>query len=68
MNSPRKLTSRPGAVVLGLATGQCSAFAQGKGLDEPFRAAYMKALNGKTVGYIPCGPWVSTSRRAGTTD
>jgi ribose transport system substrate-binding protein len=30
-----------------------SAFAQGKGLDEPFRAGYAKALAGKTVGYIP---------------
>ena len=30
-----------------------SALAEGKGLDEPFRAGYMKALAGKTVGYIP---------------
>ena len=37
-------------LTLGAATG---AFAQGKGLDEPFRAGYMKALAGKTVGYIP---------------
>jgi len=30
-----------------------SAHAQGKGLDEPFRDGYKKALAGKTVGYIP---------------
>jgi ribose transport system substrate-binding protein len=29
------------------------ALAQGKGLDEPFRAAYYKALQGKTVAYVP---------------
>lgn len=29
------------------------AHAQGKGLDEPFRAEYKKALAGKTVGYLP---------------
>lgn len=29
------------------------AFAQGKGLDEPFRAGYKQALAGKTVGFIP---------------
>jgi len=30
-----------------------AAFAQGKGLDEPFRDSYKKALAGKTVGFIP---------------
>ncbi|HSB23085.1 MAG TPA: sugar ABC transporter substrate-binding protein [Burkholderiaceae bacterium] len=30
-----------------------AAFAQGKGLDEPFRAGYKQALAGKTVGFIP---------------
>ena len=30
-----------------------AAFAQGKGLDEPFRDGYKKALAGKTVGFIP---------------
>ncbi len=40
------------ALALGLAASGAS-FAQGKGLDEPFRAAYAKALSGKTVGYIP---------------
>ena len=29
------------------------ATAQGKGLDEPFRAGYSQALKGKVVGYIP---------------
>lgn len=38
------------ALSIGAAT---AALAQGKGLDEPFRAGYMKALEGKTVGYIP---------------
>jgi ribose transport system substrate-binding protein len=30
-----------------------AALAQGKGLDEPFRDGYKKALAGKTVGFIP---------------
>ena len=38
------------ALSLGLAG---SALAQSKGLDEPFREGYKKALAGKTVGYIP---------------
>ena len=29
------------------------ALAQGKGLDEPFRAGYYKALKGKVVAYVP---------------
>jgi ribose transport system substrate-binding protein len=43
------------AVVAGLAVGlvAASALAQNKGLDEPFRAGYKKALAGKVVGYIP---------------
>ena len=40
------------ALALGLAASGAS-FGQGKGLDEPFRAGYAKALSGKTVGYIP---------------
>lgn len=36
-----------------LTLAAASAFSQGKGLDEPFRAGYAKALAGKTVGYIP---------------
>ena len=40
------------AAVVGLAAAG-AAFAQGTGLDEPFRAGYQKALAGKTVGYIP---------------
>ncbi|HEX7384913.1 MAG TPA: substrate-binding domain-containing protein, partial [Burkholderiaceae bacterium] len=38
------------AAALALAQG---AYAQGKGLDEPFRAGYAQALKGKVVGYIP---------------
>ncbi|HYM33242.1 MAG TPA: sugar ABC transporter substrate-binding protein [Candidatus Cybelea sp.] len=38
------------AGVFGLAQ---SAFAQGKGLDEPFREPYHKALEGKVVAYVP---------------
>ncbi|WP_213953829.1 MULTISPECIES: sugar ABC transporter substrate-binding protein [unclassified Variovorax] len=39
-------------LTLGLAGAQ-QALAQGKGLDEPFREGYKKALDGKTVGFIP---------------
>ncbi|MGA2552931.1 MAG: sugar ABC transporter substrate-binding protein [Burkholderiaceae bacterium] len=39
-------------LAVGFAFGQ-GAFAQGKGLDEPFRDVYKKDLEGKTVGYIP---------------
>ncbi|MEJ8858125.1 sugar ABC transporter substrate-binding protein [Variovorax robiniae] len=39
-------------MALGLAGAQ-QALAQGKGLDEPFREGYKKALDGKTVGFIP---------------
>lgn len=38
--------------LLGLTIGT-TALAQGKGLDEPFRDGYKKALAGKTVGFIP---------------
>jgi ribose transport system substrate-binding protein len=44
------------AATAGLALGlvaSSSVFAQGKGLDEPFRAPYQKSLAGKTIGYIP---------------
>lgn len=30
-----------------------AAFAQGKGIDDPFRAGYYAALAGKTVAYLP---------------
>jgi len=41
-------------VAAGLSVAAASAaFAQGKGLDEPFRAGYKQALAGKTVGFIP---------------
>ena len=51
MKFSRKLAAALG-LVLGLAAS-ASVQAQGKGLDEPFRAGYQKALAGKTVGYIP---------------
>ncbi len=40
-------------IALALAAVSQHAAAQGKGLDEPFRDGYKKALAGKTVGYIP---------------
>ncbi|MEO8559679.1 MAG: sugar ABC transporter substrate-binding protein [Rhodospirillales bacterium] len=36
--------------IVGLSQG---ALAQGKGLDEPFRDGYYKALKGKVVAYLP---------------
>ncbi len=43
-----------GAALAGglLCFGQ-QAYAQGKGLEEPFRADYYKKLQGKTVAYLP---------------
>lgn len=52
MKNIRKLVTAGIGLALTLAAAG-SAFAQGKGLDEPFRAGYAKALAGKTVGYIP---------------
>lgn len=40
------------ALLVGLSIGQTS-FAQGKGLDEPFRAGYKSTLAGKTVAFVP---------------
>lgn len=40
------------ALAGGLAFGQ-AALAQGKGLDDPFRAAYKQSLAGKTVAFVP---------------
>lgn len=51
MKIVRKIT--PAAIGLALGLSAATAFAQGKGLDEPFRDGYKKALAGKTVGYIP---------------
>jgi ribose transport system substrate-binding protein len=51
-----KIVQKLAAAALGasLALGAAgAAMAQGKGLDEPFRAGYMKALAGKKIGYIP---------------
>lgn len=39
-------------LMTGLLLGQI-AYAQGKGLDEPFRAQYKSALAGKTVVFVP---------------
>ena len=36
----------------GLSVGQ-GAYAQGKGIDEPFRAGYKSMLAGKTVAFVP---------------
>jgi simple sugar transport system substrate-binding protein/ribose transport system substrate-binding protein len=52
MSLIKKIATTAVGICLGLgAVG--SAMAQGKGLDEPFREGYAKALAGKTVGYIP---------------
>ena len=52
MTTRRTLAATSLGLVLSLAAGS-AAFAQGKGLNEPFREGYKKALAGKTVGYIP---------------
>jgi ribose transport system substrate-binding protein len=52
MDNAKKLMGKLAAVATGIALAG-SALAQGKGLDEPFRDGYKKALAGKTVGYIP---------------
>lgn len=52
MNFIRTLTTAGLGLVLSLGATH-AAFAQGKGLDEPFRAGYKAALAGKVVGYIP---------------
>lgn len=40
------------ALIALLGTSQF-AFSKGKGLDEPFRDGYRKAMAGKVVGYVP---------------
>lgn len=40
------------AVAVGLVSST-AAWAQGKGIDEPFRAKYRATLTGKTVGWLP---------------
>lgn len=52
MNFIRTLTTAGLGLVLSLGAAH-AVFAQGKGLDEPFRASYKAALAGKVVGYIP---------------
>ena len=39
-------------LLAGLSIGQ-AAFAQGKGIDEPFRAGYKSTLAGKSVVFVP---------------
>jgi ribose transport system substrate-binding protein len=51
MKITRKFAAAAG-LLISLAAAQ-AALAQGKGLDEPFRLGYQKALAGKVVGYIP---------------
>jgi simple sugar transport system substrate-binding protein/ribose transport system substrate-binding protein len=58
MHLPRTFTTlatfaKAAGIALALAATAPHAFAQGKGLDEPFRDGYKKMLAGKTVGYIP---------------
>lgn len=45
-------TSSAAALLAGLIVSQ-TACAQGKGLDEPFRAGYKSTLAGKTVAFVP---------------
>lgn len=47
-----KIRTRMAFASLALAASS-AALAQGKGIDEPFRAAAIKALQGKTVAYLP---------------
>jgi ribose transport system substrate-binding protein len=44
------VTISSAVMVLGASAG---AWAQGKGIDEPFRAGYRSSLDGKTVAYVP---------------
>lgn len=41
------------AIAAMLAVAATAAMGQGKGLDDPSRAPYKKALEGKTVAYVP---------------
>jgi len=52
MKHTYKLVAAAIGLTLGL-TAVTSAFAQGKGLDEPFRANYKKTFAGKTVAFVP---------------
>jgi ribose transport system substrate-binding protein len=52
MQTSRSLTTKIAAAALALAAVP-GAWAQGKGIDEPFRAGYRTALAGKTVAYLP---------------
>ena len=50
--SLKTATLSAATLLVGLSAGQ-AAFAQGKGLDEPFRAGYKSTLAGKTVAFVP---------------
>jgi ribose transport system substrate-binding protein len=54
--NPPSRTLRHLLAIAGLAVAAATpqaVWAQGKGLDEPFRAGYAQAMSGKVVGYIP---------------
>lgn len=53
MDGNKHLLLVSAALIGGLFGLSQQAFAQGKGLDEPFRAGYYKKLEGKTVAYVP---------------
>ena len=52
MHIARRIATAAIGLTLGWAAST-SVLAQNKGLDEPFRDGYKKALAGKTVGFIP---------------
>ena len=56
MQQAKHVVKNLAKAIAGLALGAVvalPAFAQSKGLDEPFREGYKKALAGKTVAFIP---------------
>ena len=53
MTNYRRMVLVGAALTGGLLGLSQQAFAQGKGLEEPFRADYYKKLEGKTVAYLP---------------
>ena len=48
----RHIIFKTATLVAALGTGP-GAFAQGKGIDEPFRDGYRKTMSGKVVAYVP---------------
>lgn len=53
MKSRLKAALAGAALIAGMAGLSQTALAQGKGLNEPFREGYYKALQGKVVAYLP---------------